>query len=410
MIVKRNHPVSRLIAAAIIGLFLAASFAYSSEAVSIPLQQNTEYTVLAGFEDLGANGLEIEAFLPEDVTIRVGDTITWQFPPIEPHTVTFLAGTDRPVESIELPDGRAAFNPAMILPSGPSGDYNGATLINSGFPPADAGPGGFRYSLKFTEEGAYPYVCLLHPFMAGTVTVLPQDAGDIPAPAAVVQAAEVEKQSFISELDEFRAQVGSPGSETRSDGTEEFKVFAGISTPKVDLMYFEQAILEVEPGDTVTWTWNATEAPHNILFIPEGQENPFFLQVEPQEAGPPNFVMNPAAFDPAGSGNFDPDVFQNSGIRFAPHVTPPPGFATGDSYSLTFKDEGTFTYICSLHFQQGMGGTITVKVPFVIPPSVGGYAPSNVFGVIAAVFGVVMLMTGAFVLRRRSRVREIVRG
>ena len=120
MIVKRNHPVSKLIAAATIGLFLAASFAYSSEAVSEQLQQNTEYTVLAGFEDLGANGLEIEAFLPEDVTIRVGDTITWQFPQIEPHTVTFLAGTDRPVESLELPDGRAAFNPAMILPSGPS--------------------------------------------------------------------------------------------------------------------------------------------------------------------------------------------------------------------------------------------------------------------------------------------------
>ena len=340
-------------------------------------------------------------FLPEDVAIRIGDTITWRFTLLEPHTVTFLADTERPVESIVLPDGRAAFNPAMILPSGTPGNYDGAGMINSGFPPMDTGPEGFGFSLTFTAEGAFPYVCLLHPFMAGTVTVLPQDAENVPSPDDVAQAAEVEKQSFINELNEFRSQVGSPGSEKRSDGTEEFEVFAGISTPKVDLMHFEQSILEIRPGDTVTWTWDATEAPHNIIIVPEGEENPFFIQVEPQEAGPPNFIMNPAAFDTVGGGDFDADAIQNSGIRFAPHVSPPPGFATGESYSLTFKDEGTYSYICSLHFPQGMGGTITVKTPFVIPPSVGGYAPGVAFGVIAATIGVVLIATGAFVLRRR---------
>ena len=149
--------------------------------------------------------------------------------------------------------------------------------------------------------------------------------------------------------------------------------------------------------------WDATEAPHNIIFIPEGQENPFFIQVEPQEFGPPNFLMNPAAFDEAGGRDFDPGAIQNSGIRFAPHVSPPPGFATGESYSLNFKEEGTYTYICSLHFPQGMGGTITVKVPFVIPPSVGGYAPGASVGIIAGAIGVLLLVGGAFVLRRRSR-------
>jgi len=401
MTALRSYPLSRVVAAVLVGFLFLSSTASSSEAVSPTLQQNTAFTVLTGFEDLSANGLEIEAFLPEDVAIRVGDTITWQYTPLEPHTVTFLADTERPVESIVLPDGRAAFNPAMILPSGAPGDYDGNSLINSGFPPADTGPEGFRFSLTFTTEGAFPYVCLLHPFMAGMVTVLPQDTEGVPTPSDVAQAAEVEKQSFINELDEFRSIVGSPGSERRSDGTEEFEVFAGISTPKVDLMHFEQSVLEIKPGDTVTWTWDATEAPHNIIFVPEGQEDPFFLQIEPQEFGPPNFILNPAVFDEAGGGDFDPNAIQNSGIRFASHVSPPPGFGTGEPYSLTFNEEGTYTYICSLHFPQGMGGSITVKTPFVIPPSVGGYAPGNVFGIITASIGLVLITTGAFVLRRR---------
>lgn len=402
MTALRNYPSMKAIAAAIIALLLSATVASSSEAVSLSQQANTTYTVLTGFEDVGADGLEVEAFLPEDVVIRVGDTINWQYTPLEPHTVTFLAGTERPAEAIELPDGRAAFNGAMVLPTGEPGNYDGASLINSGFPPPDTGPEGFSFSLTFTAEGSFPYVCLLHPFMAGMVTVLPQDAENIPTPAEVAQAAEVEKQSFVDELNEFRARVGTPGSERRSDGTEEFEVFAGISTPKVDLMHFEQSFLEIRPGDTVTWKWDATEAPHNIIFIPDDQENPFFLQVEPQEFGPPNFVFNPAAFDEAGSADFDPDEIQNSGIRFAPHVSPPPGFATGDSYSLNFKEEGTYSYICSLHFPQGMGGTITVRAPFVIPPSVGGYAPGVSVGIIAGAIGLLLLVGGAFLLRRRQ--------
>ena len=121
MTALRKHLSMKAIAATIIALLLSVAMASSSEAVSPSQQSNTAYTVLAGFEDVGANGLEVEAFLPEDVVIRVGDTINWQYTPLEPHTVTFLAGTERPVESVELPDGRTAFNGAMILPSGEPG-------------------------------------------------------------------------------------------------------------------------------------------------------------------------------------------------------------------------------------------------------------------------------------------------
>jgi len=74
------------------------------------------------------------AFAPDALTVRVGDTVTWEFHQAgAPHNV--------------------------VSTSGP-------TSFNSGVP---QGKGRFAYT--FTQPGTYTYVCTVHPNMRATVTV-----------------------------------------------------------------------------------------------------------------------------------------------------------------------------------------------------------------------------------------------
>ncbi|SVD39217.1 uncharacterized protein METZ01_LOCUS392071, partial [marine metagenome] len=76
-------------------------------------------------------------FLPSTVIIDVGGTVTWENPDNVPHTVT--SGT-----SSNGPDGYFDSNLIMV---------------------------GQSYSNTFDSAGTYTYFCMIHPWMAGTVTV-----------------------------------------------------------------------------------------------------------------------------------------------------------------------------------------------------------------------------------------------
>jgi len=73
------------------------------------------------------------AFSPENVTVRVGDTVTWNFADSVPHSVQ---GVGDKAMGINSP----------ILTSG-------------------------EWSYTFTVPGEFRYLCPLHPEMRGTVTV-----------------------------------------------------------------------------------------------------------------------------------------------------------------------------------------------------------------------------------------------
>ncbi len=73
-----------------------------------------------------------------DIEISVGDTIIWKNGDQAKHTIT--SGT---------------------LEDGPDGIFGGTKFLI---------PGEF-YSFQFTENGYYPYFCLIHPWMTGAVTV-----------------------------------------------------------------------------------------------------------------------------------------------------------------------------------------------------------------------------------------------
>jgi plastocyanin len=84
----------------------------------------------------GSSTLTDTAYQPNPVQVSVGTTVTWTNDDAQPHTAT--SGQNA------TPDGR--FDSGIMAPQ--------ATFEHT-----------------FTEAGEYPYFCLLHPNMVGTVSV-----------------------------------------------------------------------------------------------------------------------------------------------------------------------------------------------------------------------------------------------
>ena len=74
--------------------------------------------------------IQVNAFLPRDLTVDEGDSITWHLNSGEFHTVTFLSGAAAP-PLIVVGSGGPQLNPAAVAPSG-GPTYDGTGIANSG--------------------------------------------------------------------------------------------------------------------------------------------------------------------------------------------------------------------------------------------------------------------------------------
>jgi plastocyanin len=103
-----------------------------------------------------AVSIEDKTFVPVDIVITEGDTVTWTVTKSisEPHTVTSGAATDGAPGAIF--DSK--------LENGSKLQDNGAT-----------------FSFTFTAVGTYEYFCQIHPDMKGSVTV--HASGEAPGEA-----------------------------------------------------------------------------------------------------------------------------------------------------------------------------------------------------------------------------------
>jgi plastocyanin len=106
----------------------------------------------------GSQSKTTDAFSPNPVEVKVGDTVTWTNKDATPHTVTSGQGGSSP-----KPDGK----------------FNSSPNFN---PTINAGQ---TYSVKFNETGDYPYYCELHSTMVGTVKVAAAGGGGTPQEAKV---------------------------------------------------------------------------------------------------------------------------------------------------------------------------------------------------------------------------------
>src|SRR4051794_34872286 len=160
------------------GLFVAATAAPAALAADPVGWQATAGTSTRD------EAVQVNAFLPKNLTVDVGDSITWTLRSGEFHTVTFPSGTEPPPFIIPI-GGVPQLNPAAVAPSGgPS--YDGTGFNNSGLL-----FGGQQFTLGFTKAGTYSFLCLIHAGMAGTVHVPDAGASYPASPAALNTAARL---------------------------------------------------------------------------------------------------------------------------------------------------------------------------------------------------------------------------
>ena len=326
------------------------------------------------------------AFLPTQLTIDEGDTVTWTFAPV--HTVSFLSGGNPPELVTMTPDG-LLLSPAVAFPSG-GPVYDGTGYVNSGVLPA--GPDATSFALTFSKAGAYSYVCLLHPGMAGQVIVQAAGAAYPETQASATARGQAELYSKLSAGNTLIQN--SKVTSTSANGATNYAVNNGIGGNQTTVLRFLPTELTINAGDSVTWTQNDPHEIHTVTFYDPAGEKPIFTDVQPQENGPPKFFIRNAG--PEGGNTVDKVGFYNSGIM-----------APGQSYTLTFSKPGTYTYLCAVHAAEGQVGTIVVKAagaaqpgqPAQLPNT--GTEPGLPLGWLAVVAGLAGLL--GLLLRRAAR-------
>ena len=154
-------------------------------------------------------------------------------------------------------------------------------------------------------------------------------------------------------VDEFQAGISAgqfAENEPRPDGTDIWLVSAGLGNEQATALEFSVKDLTIKQGDTVVWTSTLF---HTVTFN-RAPPPPEFVIPQGGEQGPPLLIINPDVMLPVvPSPEFDPAQYYNSGLIG-------PGLPGGSGFSLTFNQTGTFKYICVVHREIGMTGSVTV--------------------------------------------------
>ncbi|MPZ23897.1 MAG: hypothetical protein GEU28_10185 [Dehalococcoidia bacterium] len=293
--------------------------------------------------------VEIRAFMPADITVMVGDTVTWDAP-ADAHTVTFLQGGEP--SPLIVPDPTSpddvVLNPAVVepVPAMRPLAFDGSFALSSGmFGAGMADPP----RVMFTTPGSYAYLCLVHPRMQGEVSVV-EDAdsavtqGELDAESAVLRAQYVEE----GEAALLAAQEGGPERAVGPDESSVVRVLAGLSTDHTDVRAFVPEQLKIEEGDTVVWE-NAAAEPHTITF---GEPPPFLVE-EQRADGTRRLVISAEMLNVAlGAFEFVAGEFFHSGLLVE-------NGPLGIQFRLLFPSTGSFAYVDSLYPDQ-MTGEIAV--------------------------------------------------
>lgn len=173
-------------------------------------------------------------YVPEQLTVNVGDTVTWRTVGPIPHTSTCdpsLAAN--PAQSVALPEGAEPWN------SGDVGD-------------------GQEFSHTFEVAGDYTYFCIPHEAAGMIASVTVQEAGAAPAAGGAAPAAEASP-----------AAQQPPAQPAQQAGGQ-----AQAHVVEMNLqLKFAPEQLTVKVGDTVTWR-TVGPIPHTSTCDPSLAANP----------------------------------------------------------------------------------------------------------------------------------------
>ena len=351
--------------AAVAALGVAALIGGCGETTGTPVNAPTSTTSTSGPATLSVNVGEADsahplydflAFYPSSISAHPGDTLRLVNPTKgTPHTVTFGVLPDHSNQPALLTPG-VGFTaiaggpcvstqpvtattttcpgaPAAPPPAAPAGTpppevalaapFAGQPFYNSGI-----FVGGQTAVLPLSADikpGAYRFICLLHPTMAATLTVVPA-ASPIQAADAVASAADRQLAADRTDAATVAAGVATPAVGN---------IQAGVVGKELTVNMFFPGTLTVSAGQTVTWKDDGYE-PHVIVLgrtiTPE----------DPLVFGAPSLASGSSySGGLAVSGLIGGKPFPSS------------------TYALKFPTAGSYPYTCAIH--PGMAGVITVQ-------------------------------------------------
>ena len=329
------------------------------------------------------------AFLPNEMWIYQGDSITWKTNAGEAHTITFLqqrsggastTGTVRPGNGTTGTTGCAAGGQGGTAITASGANFDGTMCLNSG-PLCDANLqqkpepdkcGGTTYSITFPAAGNFKLICLIHAQMTGTVHVLPTSATLPFTQADYDNEAEEQAREIINakgiiprvSRDDFHpgqvAQVITGGGLVATGGGKSY----------LAIMRFMPSQITVHVGDTVEWTNFNPAEPHTVTFGVEPLVPTAMLGTTTDPDGAisgalPNTITNDF---PRADGGPSCSAAPNCANTFNPgfitaaaqDVTGAPQTSSITRTRVTFTQPGTYNYICAIHDELGMKGEVDV--------------------------------------------------
>lgn len=370
----RNVKALRL-GSCFLGLFVVAVLGMAG---SLQAQQNWNAKVGAETPGMGRQAL---AFLPNEMWIHAGDSVTWAFNSDEIHTVSFLVvGQVFP----PFPVGCPGFSVGTA-------SFDGSTCVTT--PPSVIGSP--TITVTFPTAGNYRLQCLVHNTMNGTIHVLDPAAALPHNQAFYDKEAQSEERSLLKDNDHADANDASMAGMKHSSDMISVRVLAanhrlsattrklaassgantaatahikagvgeivattgGVQTSS--LVRFVKGKLVVHVGDTVEWDNSDPEEPHTITFGPPPQ-NIFSPSsnvtldpdgglhatlTSPSDSAHSGFVLQPLPDGPGTPVNSNP----NNAIADNPTI-----------FRVTFAGAGTYNYLCVLHDNLGMDGQVIV--------------------------------------------------
>lgn len=329
----RSMPLSQLLLLLLVLVFFSVSSAALAE-------QNWQATVGAQSGDKAQQAL---AFLPNEMWIHAGDSITWTQQADDIHTVTFLTATQI-FPSFQV--GCPGFSSGTAT-------FDGTTCVSA--PPLAKGQ---TFTVMFPKAGNYKVVCLVHNPMNGTIHVLntwerlPHDQDYYNDTAAR------ERTALLT--DDQPMRMGD-GDHDNDDGFS-VRVIAGVGESSAtpggihtgSRVRFLNGTIEIKQGQTVEWGNFDPVEPHTITF-----------GIEPKNL-----------FAPSANVTVDPDGARHATISsvgesvhsgfIAATQTDDPGVLPENALSVTrfrvtFTAPGVYDYKCSLHDNLGMVGRVIVR-------------------------------------------------
>jgi plastocyanin len=274
------------------------------------------------------------AFLPNEIWIHPGDSVTGTFATDEIHTVTFLMPAQvRPSRQVGCPGATPD-----------SSVFDGTACVNSGVL-----LNGQTYTVVFPVPGNFKLVCLAHPDMTAAIHVL---ALSEPLPhdqAFYDQLANRQRADLLSDA-RASAHVHPKGNAVAAGAGKIIGTGGGSETASV--MRFMDATKVIHADETVEWTSAEAVTNHTITFGPE----------------PANLIP------PSGNVTLDVDgarhaiISSPSDVVHSGFITAAPQDRIGlpqaplgvTRFRVTFTQPGVYDYKCALHDGLGMLGKIIV--------------------------------------------------